>query len=540
MRSPPSWPTARSRCPTACRPRSRWSVRARRVTATTPPMSRSSSRRRPAPTRAPSPSSSRRSCETDAIADVEVAGPGFLNITVDAGAQGQVAADIVAAGESYGASDAFAGEKINLEFVSANPTGPLHLGGVRWAAVGDALGRIFTLTGAEVTREYYFNDHGAQLDRFSTSLMAWAKGLPVPEDGYGGDYIGEIAKDVMAKQPDVLELPDEEAQEVFRAEGVELMFAEIKQSLRDFGVDFDVYFHEDNLHQSGAVKKAIDRLTELGNTYEADGALWLRTEQFGDDKDRVIVRSNGPAGLSLRRPRLLPRQAGARLRPLLHHARRRPPRLCRPDERHVRRVRRRAGQEPRDPDRPDGQPAARRGSRCGCPSGQARSSRSTTSSGDRRRRQPLRPRALTRATRRSTSTSTCGRRPATTTRSSPCSTPTRAPAVANDRQRRSLGHDVRPGPPLAREGGRAAAGARRVPARRHRRGRAARAAPGRSLPRGHWPAPTTGSTTAAGCCRAATRRRRELHRARLMLVDATRQVLANGLGLLGVSAPERM
>ena len=229
------------------------------------------------------------------IADVEVAGPGFLNITVEAGAQGQVAADVVAAGESYGSSDAFAGEKINLEFVSANPTGPLHLGGVRWAAVGDALGRIFTLTGAEVTREYYFNDHGAQLDRFSSSLMAWAKGLPVPEDGYGGDYIGEIAKDVVAKRPDVLDLPDEEAQEVFRAEGVELMFAEIKQSLHDFGVDFDVYFHEDNLHKSGAVGRAIERLTALGNTYEKDGALWLRTEKFGDDKDRVIVRSNGSA-----------------------------------------------------------------------------------------------------------------------------------------------------------------------------------------------------------------------------------------------------
>ncbi|WP_067437174.1 arginine--tRNA ligase [Nocardioides jensenii] len=229
----------------------------------------------------------------DGVADVEIAGPGFLNITVDAGAQGRLAAEVVAAGSSYGASDAFAGEKINLEFVSANPTGPLHLGGVRWAAVGDALGRIFTMTGAEVTREYYFNDHGAQLDRFSSSLMAWATGRPVPEDGYGGAYIEEIAKDVMAKRPDVLELPDDEAQEVFRAEGVELMFTEIKQSLHDFGVDFDVYFHEDNLHKSGAVAKAVERLTELGNTYEKDNALWLATEKFGDDKDRVIIKSDG-------------------------------------------------------------------------------------------------------------------------------------------------------------------------------------------------------------------------------------------------------
>jgi arginyl-tRNA synthetase len=227
------------------------------------------------------------------VAGVEVAGPGFLNITVDAGAQGAVAAQIVAAGASYGSTNAFAGEKINLEFVSANPTGPLHIGGVRWAAVGDALGRIFTMTGADVTREYYFNDHGAQLDRFSSSLLARAKGEPVPEDGYGGEYVEEIARDVVAKRPDVLDLPDAEAREVFRAEGVELMFAEIKKSLHDFGVDFDIYFHEDNLHKSGAVQRAIDRLGELGNTYEKDGALWLATEQYGDDKDRVIVKSDG-------------------------------------------------------------------------------------------------------------------------------------------------------------------------------------------------------------------------------------------------------
>jgi arginyl-tRNA synthetase len=229
----------------------------------------------------------------DGVAAVDVAGPGFLNITVEAGAQGQVAAEVVAAGASYGSSDAFRGERINLEFVSANPTGPLHIGGVRWAAVGDALGRIFSMTGADVTREYYFNDHGVQLDRFSGSLLAAAKGQPVPEDGYGGQYIEEIAKEVIARRPDVLDLPDDEAQEVFRAEGVDLMFAEIKQSLHDFGVDFDVYFHEDNLHKSGAVDRAVERLTKLGNTYEMDGALWLATEKYGDDKDRVIIKSDG-------------------------------------------------------------------------------------------------------------------------------------------------------------------------------------------------------------------------------------------------------
>src|SRR5690606_26969570 len=152
-----------------------------------------------------------------------------------------------------GSSDAFAGERINLEFVSANPTGPLHLGGVRWAAVGDALGRIFTMTGAEVTREYYFNDHGAQIDRYIGSLLASARGREVPEDGYGGQYIHDIAAAVVAKRPDVLDLEDDVAREVFRQVGVDMMFEEIKQSLHDFGVDFDVYFHEDELHRSGAV-----------------------------------------------------------------------------------------------------------------------------------------------------------------------------------------------------------------------------------------------------------------------------------------------
>lgn len=229
----------------------------------------------------------------DGVAEVEVAGPGFLNITVAAGAQGLVAQQVVAAGASYGATEAFAGEKINLEFVSANPTGPLHIGGVRWAAVGDALGRIFTMTGAEVTREYYFNDHGAQIDRFSRSLLASAKGEPAPEDGYGGQYIHDIARAVLEKRPDALDQSPEDSLEAFREVGVDMMFAEIKQSLHDFGVDFDVYFHEDELHRSGAVARAVERLTALGSTYEKDGALWLATEKYGDDKDRVIIKSDG-------------------------------------------------------------------------------------------------------------------------------------------------------------------------------------------------------------------------------------------------------
>ncbi len=231
--------------------------------------------------------------DSDGIASVEIAGPGFLNVRVEAGAQGAVAAQVVAAGASYGAGDQFAGEKVNLEFVSANPTGPITLASARWAAVGDAIARVLEFAGADVTREYYFNDHGAQIDRFARSLLARAKGQDVPEDGYAGQYIDEIAQNVLSAQPDVLDLPDAEAQEVFRAVGVGLMFSEIKQTLHDFGVDFDVYFHENNLHESGAVERAIKRLTEMGNTYEKDGALWLRTEKYGDDKDRVIIKSDG-------------------------------------------------------------------------------------------------------------------------------------------------------------------------------------------------------------------------------------------------------
>lgn len=234
------------------------------------------------------------------IAGVELAGPGFLNITVDTAAAGELARTVVEAGAAFGRSTALAGQRINLEFVSANPTGPIHIGGVRWAAVGDSLARTLEACGADVTREYYFNDHGAQIDRFARSLLARARGQEAPEDGYGGQYIAEIAARVTADRaaaglPDPLTLPDDEAQEVFRAAGVELMFAEIRAKLHEFRVDFDVYFHEDSLHESGAVERAVGRLRELGHIFEADGATWLRTTDFGDDKDRVIIKSDGQA-----------------------------------------------------------------------------------------------------------------------------------------------------------------------------------------------------------------------------------------------------
>lgn len=229
------------------------------------------------------------------IAKVEVAGPGFLNIYLQAAAAGELARSIVEAGAAYGTSTANKGQTINLEYVSANPTGPIHIGGARWAAVGDSLARILAATGAEVVREYYFNDHGAQIDRFSSSLLARSRGEEVPADGYGGEYISNIAAQVQAEHPEVdfAGLPREKAQELFRKYGVAQMFAEIKKELTDFRVEFDVYFHEDSLYSSGEVEEALKQLRERGALYEKDGATWVRTKEFGDDKDRVVIKTNG-------------------------------------------------------------------------------------------------------------------------------------------------------------------------------------------------------------------------------------------------------
>ncbi|UXA16736.1 arginine--tRNA ligase [Mycobacterium sp. SMC-4] len=231
--------------------------------------------------------------DQDGIAAADVAGPGFVNLRLQASAQNVIVANVLAAAADYGHSSDLGGCKVNLEFVSANPTGPIHIGGTRWAAVGDALGRLLSTQGAEVVREYYFNDHGAQIDRFTNSLIAAAKGEPTPEDGYAGSYIGEIATQVLAKEPDALNLPEAEMRETFRAIGVNLMFDHIKESLHDFGTDFDVYTHEDSMHTSGRVDQAIARLRDNGAIYESDGATWLRTTDYGDDKDRVVIKSDG-------------------------------------------------------------------------------------------------------------------------------------------------------------------------------------------------------------------------------------------------------
>ncbi|MEO8888351.1 MAG: arginine--tRNA ligase [Jatrophihabitantaceae bacterium] len=234
-----------------------------------------------------------RLAASDGIAKVDVAGPGFLNITLAADALGAAARTVVEAGAAFGRGSALTGQHLNLEFVSANPTGPVHLGAVRWAAVGDALARLLQASGAQVTREYYFNDAGSQIERFARTLREAANGRPVPEDGYAGSYIDEIVAAVVAEHPDVLARTDDEQTEQFRVAGVELMFAEIRSSLSGFGVDFDVYFNERDLHASGGLAAALTRLREQGNVYESDGATWLRTTDYGDDRDRVVVRGNG-------------------------------------------------------------------------------------------------------------------------------------------------------------------------------------------------------------------------------------------------------
>jgi arginyl-tRNA synthetase len=228
-----------------------------------------------------------------AVSDVEIAGPGFLNIRLTAAATGAIAGVIVGQGRAYGRAGTLSWQRVNLEFVSANPTGPVHIGGARWAAVGDALARLLRAQGADVTSEYYFNDAGAQIDRFAESLLAAARNEPVPADGYAGQYISEIAQTVLARHPDLCEAPGPQALGAFRAEGVALMFDEIKTSLADFGVHFDVYFAEQYLHDRGDLDAALSRLEAAGQVYQAEGATWVRTSHFGDDKDRVYRRGNG-------------------------------------------------------------------------------------------------------------------------------------------------------------------------------------------------------------------------------------------------------
>ncbi len=229
----------------------------------------------------------------DAITAVEIAGPGFINIRVAADAQGKIAQAILDAGEKYGTSDSLHGQTVNLEFISANPTGPLHLGHTRWAAVGDALARVLSAAGANVTREFYINDRGAQMDKFGASLQAAAHGQPVPEDGYHGEYIADLAKEITDEVPGITQLPEDEQLIAFREAGYERQLKEQQSQLEHFRTKFDVWFSERSLHEQDGVGHAIEKLREQGHLYDADDALWMRTTDFTDDKDRVLIRSNG-------------------------------------------------------------------------------------------------------------------------------------------------------------------------------------------------------------------------------------------------------
>ena len=227
------------------------------------------------------------------IESVDVAGPGFLNITLSSAAQGELARLIVESGKMYGRTDTLAGQRINVEFISANPTGPLHLGHTRWAAVGDAMARVLEAASAEISREFYINDRGAQMDKFGASLRAPAHGRAVPEDGYHGAYIVDLARQIVSDKPEILDLPYEEQLAAFREEGYARQLAEQQAVLDDFRTHFDVWFSERTLHDSGRVAHSIEVLREKGHVYEQDGALWMRTTDFGDDRDRVLIRSNG-------------------------------------------------------------------------------------------------------------------------------------------------------------------------------------------------------------------------------------------------------
>ncbi len=234
-----------------------------------------------------------RLSSVEGVARADVAGPGFINITLEAASAGALAKAIVEAGTHYGHNDALTGEVINLEFVSANPTGPLHVGHTRWAALGDALGRLLRACGAEVTTEHYSNDAGAQLDRLGDSILAAALGTDSPEGGYAGDYVDGLARQILSEHPELPDMPPAQAQSLARERGSDLQTEHNRRTLDAFHVHFDVWFSEKSLHDSGAVDTAVDRLREQGHVFSQEGAIWLRTTDFGDDRDRVLIRTTG-------------------------------------------------------------------------------------------------------------------------------------------------------------------------------------------------------------------------------------------------------
>jgi arginyl-tRNA synthetase len=231
--------------------------------------------------------------QVDGIAKVDIAGPGFLNITLDAASLGELARNVIVAGETYGRIDRYAGLHFNVEFISANPTGPLHLGHTRWAAVGDALARVLEAAGATTAREFYINDRGVQMDKFGQSIEARALGIEVPEGGYQGAYVDDLAKQVVQADPGIIDLPEPQRYEAFREAGYALQLQQQKDVLENFNTHFDVWYSERTLHSSGAVDRGFEKLRSEGHVFELDGATWLRTSDFDDDKDRVLIKADG-------------------------------------------------------------------------------------------------------------------------------------------------------------------------------------------------------------------------------------------------------
>lgn len=227
------------------------------------------------------------------ISKVEIAGPGFINFTLNRASQAELINVILQSGKSYGNGSSLAGLNFNVEFISANPTGPLHLGHTRWAAVGDAIARVLSAAGANVTREFYINDRGVQMDLFGESVRAAAHGKSIPDDGYQGEYISEIAKILVKEDPSLLSLPEDQQKIEFRERAYKWQLADQQRVLRTFNTNFDVWFSERSLHESGAVEHGLDQLKRKGHVFEADGATWLRTTDFGDDKDRVLLKADG-------------------------------------------------------------------------------------------------------------------------------------------------------------------------------------------------------------------------------------------------------
>ena len=227
------------------------------------------------------------------ISKVEIAGPGFINITLESASQGSVIIEILTAGKKYGQGESLAGKKINLEFVSANPTGPIHLGHTRWAAVGDSLGRVLSAAGAQVSREFYVNDRGNQMDLFGQSLRAAALGIDRPENGYHGEYIADLANEIIKKNPEFTQLDEESGMVAFREAGYKLQLDLQREVLENFGTHFDTWFSERSLYEDNFFNHTLDKLKSNGHVYEEEGAVWLRTTDFGDDKDRVMIKSDG-------------------------------------------------------------------------------------------------------------------------------------------------------------------------------------------------------------------------------------------------------